>query len=544
MKFGEIKTAEALNVVLAHGIRTGNVDLKKGVRLTAQHLADLTKAGVPSVIGVQFEPGDVPEDAAATQLAAAIASADLGMRADPAFTGRVNLFATRDGVLQIDVARVGKLNRIDPAITIATLPAFATVRPGQMLATIKIIPFAAAQASLDQALKLLAGEPMLKIAAFTAKRVALIQTEQSKTAQKMLDKTARITAERVTSVGGRIIGEWRCAHDQQALAAQIAALPAHDLLLIAGATAITDADDVLPAAIVQAGGRIEHFGMPVDPGNLLLLAERDDKPVLGLPGCARSPKLNGFDWILARLAANLTVTADDIMALGVGGLLAEIPTRPQPRKPVRRAASPAPAKIAGVLLAAGQSRRMGAANKLLLEVAGKPMLRHAVDAAKAAGLSPLIIVTGHERERLEALLADEPVTYTHNPDYADGLSTSLRCGIRALPEGVGGALIGLGDMPGINSALMRAMIERFNAHDGACIIVPTVDGKRGNPVLWPARFFAEMAQIEGDVGARHLIGLHSDAVVELPVEDAGPLTDLDTPEALDRYRATLLEPAN
>src|SRR5262249_57563189 len=104
------------------------------------------------------------------------------------------------------------------------------------------------------------------------------------------------------------------------------------LVLIFGASAIPDRRDVIPAAIEAAGGNVEHFGMPVDPGNLMLIGSAAGRAVLGAPGCARSPKENGFDWILARLLCGLPVRRSDITGMGVGGLLMEIVTRPQPRE--------------------------------------------------------------------------------------------------------------------------------------------------------------------------------------------------------------------
>src|SRR5207247_3550875 len=155
-----------------------------------------------------------------------------------------------------------------------------------------------------------------------------------------------------------------------------------DIVFVHGASAIVDRRDVIPEAVVAAGGRVDHFGMPVDPGNLLLLGHVGDTPVLGLPGCARSPQVNGFDWVLERLVSGLPVGPREIMRMGSGGLLAEIPSRPLPRaaaspapnaKPPERAPPPGP-RIAALLLAAGQSRRMGGPNKLLADIDGRPMV--------------------------------------------------------------------------------------------------------------------------------------------------------------------------
>jgi molybdenum cofactor cytidylyltransferase len=274
--------------------------------------------------------------------------------------------------------------------------------------------------------------------------------------------------------------------------------------------------------------------MPVDPGNLLLLAHQGERPVLGLPGCARSPKLNGFDWVLQRLAAGLPVDRGDVMGMGVGGLLMEIPTRPQPRD----AAPPArPGQVAAIVLAAGQSRRMGPDNKLLALVDGRPMVTHVVDAMLASRASPVIVVTGHEAEQVRAALGDRPVQWCHNPDYADGLSTSLRVGLDALPA-VDGVLIGLGDMPRVKAGQIDRLIAAFNPTEGRSICVPTVQGKRGNPVLFATRFVPEMRELCGDVGARHLIGTYAEEVVEIEMDDDAALLDIDTPAALSALLET------
>jgi molybdenum cofactor cytidylyltransferase len=291
---------------------------------------------------------------------------------------------------------------------------------------------------------------------------------------------------------------------------------------------------VLPAGIGRAGGNVEHFGMPVDPGNLLLLAHLGDMPVLGLPGCARSPKLNGFDWVLQRIAAGVPVTRRDIMMMGAGGLLTEIPTRPLPRASATETepVMPRAPRIAALILAAGQSRRMGALNKMIAEVDGKPMVAHALAAVTASQAGPVVVVTGHDPDAVRAALAGHEIRFVHNPHYAEGLSTSLRAGLAALPPDIDGVLVCLGDMPRVTHETLNRLIAAYNPVEGRAICVPTVEGKRGNPVLWDRRFFAEMQDLAGDVGARHLIGAHADQVCEVPMEGNGALLDIDTPEAL------------
>ena len=541
MIFATLDLADADGAILAHSLRAGAMAFKKGRRLSAADLAALRAAGVDRVVAARLEADDVHEDDAASRCARAVAGAHL--TAGPAATGRVNLFATAHGLATVDVGRLDRLNLLDEAITVATLPAFAPIEPGQMVATVKIIPFAAPAAALDAADAVAAdGPPMIAVAPFRARRIGLIQTQLAATPEKVLDKTARVTAERATALGCALLPERRCRHAVEDLAATIAGMRADgaELLLIAGASAITDRRDVLPAAIVAAGGTIEHFGMPVDPGNLLLLARIGDLPALGLPGCARSPKLNGFDWVLQRLVADVPVNRADIMRMGGGGLLTEILSRPLPRAHAGQsdeAAGPQAPRVAALVLAAGRSRRMGGVNKLLAPLEGVAMVARTVDAVLASAAAPVIVVTGHQREAVRAALAGRAVRFVDNPHYAEGLSTSLKAGLAALPDTADAVLVCLGDMPRVAPAQMDRLIAAYAPIEGRAIVVPTRAGKRGNPVLWDRSFVAAMSAVTGDVGARHLIGANEELVAEVEMEDATVLTDIDTPAALHALTA-------
>ena len=301
-------------------------------------------------------------------------------------------------------------------------------------------------------------------------------------AGKVVDKTLKVMEERLAPTGATIMAERRVPHAQGPLAKAIDELLAKgaELVIVFGASAIADRRDVIPAAVEAIGGRIEHFGMPVDPGNLLLVGSARGRPVVGAPGCARSPKENGFDWVLSRLLAGLEVPREAITGMGVGGLLMEIVTRPQPRdEPVAAGAQ----AIAAIVLAAGRSTRMGGSNKLIAEIGGKPLVRIAVEQALASRAKPVIVVTGHQRERIEAALAGLPVRLVHNPDFAQGLGTSVRTGIAAVPASADGAVVCLGDMPQVDAALINRLIAAFAPEQGALAVVPTIAGKRGNPVL-------------------------------------------------------------
>ncbi len=540
MFFGPLPLSDAEGAILAHSLRLSGLAFKKGRRLSADDVTALRAAGISEVIAAKLSDSDIAEDAAATRIAAVMAGGSVQVAA--AFTGRVNLFAEAHGLLRLDTARIDAINEIDESVTIATLPDFAAVEPGQMLATVKIIPFAAPVAAVEQAEEIAAGgPPPLAVLPYRPMSVALIQTRLPGVKDSVLDKTVNVTRERVEALGGTLIHESRCDHDEAALAAEIAEAPPADLLLIAGASAITDRRDVLPAAIERVGGVVEHFGMPVDPGNLLLLARREGKPVLGLPGCARSPKLNGFDWVLQRIAAGIPPSRTEVMRMGVGGLLAEIPTRPLPRAGVSTETTRAP-RVTALVLAAGRSSRMGPTNKLLAEVNGAPLVARAVDAALASQAANVIVVTGHQGESVARALADRPVTFVHNPAFAEGLSSSLRAGLAAVPSESDAVVVCLGDMPRVASAVIDRLIAAYSPVEGRAICIPTTHGKQGNPVLWDRAFFTEMAALTGDAGAKRLIGQHADRLCEVPVDDAGILYDVDTPDLLARFTETVSAP--
>jgi len=535
MKFGAAAPQDALGAIAVHTIRQDGLVLKKGTPIGAVEVAALAAAGIKEIVVARLEPGDISEDVAAAEIANAVAGE--GVQVERAFTGRANLFAQAAGVLVVDKDAVDRLNRVDEAITFATLPAYKPVVAGEMIATVKIIPFAVARQARDAAL---AGvtDKLLRVAPYRLRKVGVVSTVLPGLAGKVIDKTLKITAERLAPAGATIIAERRVPHDREAVARAIDEVlkAGAELAIVFGASAIADRRDVIPAALETIGGRIEHFGMPVDPGNLLMIgAAASGRPVLGAPGCARSPKENGFDWVLMRLLAALPVPREAITGLGVGGLLMEIVTRPQPREeplhPVR--------SFAAVVLAAGRSSRMGGPNKLLAEIGGRPLVRIVVEQALASRARPVVVVTGHQRERVEAALAGLPVKCVHNPHYADGLGTSLKAAIAGLPAEVDGAIVCLGDMPQVDAALIDRLIGAIDPDKGALVAVPTIDGKRGNPVVWSRRFFPDLTAVEGDVGARHLIGRYAEAVVEVPVSGDAALTDIDTPEALEAVKAEL-----
>lgn len=332
MRFGPVPCSEAQGGIAVHTVRAGDAVVKKGTVIGPEHVASLTAAGIATIVVARLEPGDVPEDEAARRLA--VAAAGEGVRVERPFTGRSNLFAEQAGVLVIDAPAIARVNGIDESITIATLPAFRAVEEGEMIGTVKIIPFAVPQDLLDRACRAAGDSPPVRVAAFRPLRVGVVSTLLPGLKSSVVRKTIGVLQGRLGPAGAAIVAERETPHEAGPLADALATLPADavDLIVVFGASAITDRRDVIPLALESAGGRIEHFGMPVDPGNLLLVGSLQGRPVLGAPGCARSPKENGFDWVLQRLLAGLPVTRADIVGMGVGGLLMEIVQRGQPRE--------------------------------------------------------------------------------------------------------------------------------------------------------------------------------------------------------------------
>ncbi|MFM9940165.1 MAG: NTP transferase domain-containing protein [Hyphomicrobiaceae bacterium] len=540
MKFGRFPLREATGAILAHSLATPSGVIKKGRSLGAREIERLAAGGHDSVVAARLEPGDVDEDQAAARIAAAAAGS--GARQAAPFTGRANLFAERDGLAVLDAEAIAALNAIDEGLTIATLAPFERVTTGQMLATVKVITFALPEAAVA------AGEAvarkaqgLVRVQAFARKTAGLILTRMAATKAQVLAKRQQAIESRVTALGSTIGPVEIVAHAEAEIAAAITRLQAAgaDPIILFAASAIVDRGDVIPAALLAAGGEIVRLGMPVDPGNLMLLGRLGPIDVIGAPSCAASPKLNGFDWILERRLAGLPVGMREVAGMGLGGLLKEIATRPQPRAGSEDDMDENPRRapvIAALVLAAGRSTRFGDANKLTADVGGLPMVRRTVANILHSRARPVIAVTGHQREAVGAALAGLDVRLVHNPDFAQGLSTSLKAGLAALPDGIDGVMVCLGDMPAVTAEHIDRLISGFAPKEGRAIVVPVHQGKRGNPVLFAASFIAEMRDAAGDIGAKHVIGHYADAVAEVDLGSDAIFLDIDTQEALARMR--------
>ena len=188
-----------------------------------------------------------------------------------------------------------------------------------------------------------------------------------------------------------------------------------------------------------------------------------------------------------------------------------------------------PLRLATIILAAGQSKRMGSINKLLMRIEGRPMIQRVVDVAIEAASTDIYVVTGFERERIESRLREYSVNFVHNESFREGMGTTIAEGVKAISDQVfDGVMILLGDLPYLRADTVIAVAESFAEHDGRKIVIPTYDGDPGHPVVFPKAFFNELTQLSGDRGAREVYARHQSSVARIEVEDPGGTRDLDT----------------
>ncbi len=476
MVFGEVRVDEAIGLILAHSLRLPGAMLKKGRVLNAEDIRALKAAGINFITGARLEDNDFGENEAAGLLTEALAGP--GLTANAPFTGRCNLFATERGLLVYDRERLDRLNLVDEAVTVAAAPAFEMVAARQMVATIKIIPFGVDRRTVEACTAYASmGGALISVRPFRPLNAVLIQTTLPGVKDSVLHSTAAITRTRIEGLGGTIATELRCPHETGPIERTLAKAVAGgcDLVLIAGATATVDRRDVVPSAVVRAGGAIDHFGMPVDPGNLLLLARLGDIPVVNLPGCGRSPKPNGLDWVLRRIAAGVPLRPADLMRMGTGGLLKELGIRPRDSWAAPSLAREA--RIAGLVMADGEATA------------------RSVAAALEAGFDPLMVV------------GDEFAEDMLPPCEVQMVPGGLAAGLAALPEEIDAVLI-LPAGCAAGAALLADMAKAFDPDEGRAIVL----SKRGLACS-PYLVSAHLLPIADDLP--RLLAKHGEAVFEV-----------------------------
>ncbi len=534
MKFGQVRPKEALGAMIAHKTKVSNITFKKGHIVTDKDIENLEKSNINFITCAIIEKNDMPENKASSILADAVAGNNLS--SEKPFTGRSNITALKKGMVIISRKRVNKFNSIDDSITLATTLPSTIVDVGEIVGTLKIIPFSAPKKLVNIALNAAKyPEPLISIKPFIFKKIMLIITRFSETKKSIIDKTIEEIKKRVINVNSQIESIEIINHDEYSITQTIQRINKADidLILLSGASAIVDKNDVIPNAIKNNKGKIIHFGMPVDPGNLLLIGKISKIDVIGLPGCARSPLLNGFDWVLERICCGLKVTKKDITEMGCGGLLKDTKARGQKRSISSSVLIP---KVTAIIFAAGLSRRMGKEDKITYNFKNKPMISHIVEAALSSHIKDIIIIAGKNYRKIEQIIQHDNVKIKYNKLYKDGLSSSIKAGIKLIANEIDAALFMLGDMPLIDSTLINKMLTSFDPVEGRSIIIPTFHGKRGQPILFSSELFSQISKISGDIGAKNIIHSNSNLIYEIEHHNNSILTDFDTFEDFINYK--------
>lgn len=530
MKFEERSVTESNGWTLAHSILCGQKRIAKGTVLTASLIERLSHSGIRKVQVFLLEESDVDEDTAAERAAGKITGS--GLNIELAGKGRANIIAICNGLF-VPRGCIDAVNATDDAFSAASLASHTPVRTGQLVATIKLVPYGLPAATLN---KIPALASLMAVKPFRGFTASLLVTGESPTHKTIAGLTARIE-----QVGGRLLTSTPIKHTQNAVktALEHAKASATDLILMLGASAISDERDIFPAALINSGGKLIKLGMPADPGNLLMLGTLNDKTVIGLPGCARSPALNGFDWVLERFAAKEPLDAKTLTKMGTGGLLKEPAGRKTPRaNAATQLKSTNSLPAAAIVLAAGKSSRAKNIHKLLSTLGNKTVIATTIDNLLGVKNLKIMVITGHRASEINACMPAKKVSCAHNPGFEQGMGTSIAVGMAVLTEPTGYAFICLGDMPFVQPSTYEKMLKTASEISGAAIFIPTFHGKRGHPVLWHNRFFADLKRLHGDTGGKKIISDNPEKVIEVPVDDPGILIDLDTPEMLAQFGVT------
>ena len=477
MKFGPVSTDDCVGGILAHSIALGSKRLRKGRTLTDRDAQNLKAAGIEDVNVAILEDGDIGEDAAADRIAKALLRDAEGLSQSAPFTGRVNLYADGPGVIELNPDTVFRINRIDPAITLATLPNLSRVSSRSMAATIKIITYAVSKQYVAAAEE--AAKDALRLRKVMLDDAGLIFTEIPGQKPSLVEKGKRAVRERLGALGIRLAETLVVKHETQEVRKALSECRGSILLLFTG-SATSDSNDVGPAGLRSAGGTLHRFGMPVDPGNLLFHGTLAGRPVVGMPGCARSPALNGADWVLERLVCGIEIKDEDFAAMGVGGLLKEIPVRPHPRVAAVSSARPAVAVLALLFDADGDASAMAAA-------------------ASASDAESVRVIASDAVLAAADLPSRSNIAVMHSAEEFGGYAHGFRMGMEAVETGADAVLVIRSDSPPPDTELLNRLIAAFSpADDREICYVSENSLRRGGPVLFGRRFFEPLSTLQDE----------------------------------------------
>ena len=536
MKIENLDPRESKGSILAQSYNLSERKLSKGTRVSKAIVELLNKENIKSILCAVPDENDMDEDAAAEAISNAIDRNRI--YAEEASTGRVNFRTPALGVVRYNRELIKKINLVDESIAFSIVEHNQLLAKNDLIATLKIIPFFASKIYVERVVALLSKYEIFKIHRLEEKKVDFIQTYYNWQKRSIFKATSNVTRSRLDALGCLLEKETLIPHDHESLCSEIKSSldSGAQVLLISGASAITDRSDYIPRAILSVGGEIIQYGLAVDPGNLLLIGQIGSTTVIGMPGCARSPKLNGFDWVLQLLMANIPITKEELADMGAGGLLMEIASRPLPRA-LSKSVYKREKKIMGVILAAGNSTRMGKDNKLLRNVGDASLVRNTAVEMLNSDVDSCSIVLGYQSDKVAEVIKDLNISLILNPLWQEGQASSLKAALNTLDDTYSDLLIMLGDLPGVKSRHINTIIEEhlLTNNRRSKITIPSFNGKKGNPVIWGRSFFPDLSNLEGDVGGRALFNHHPAAINLLDMDDPAVVTDTDTPEDFENF---------
>ena len=536
MKILGLDPEESLGSVIAQTYNLPGKTISKGTFVTSEIVDYFKEFDVQTILCAVPANGDIHEDEAAEAISNAIDKNQIYV--EKASTGRVNFKSQSLCLVRYERALIREVNLVDESIAFSIVEHNQLLAKNDLIATLKIIPFFTQKKYVDQVISILAKNELFKTHSLNKKKVSLIQTSFEWQKKSMFKATSNVTRNRLEALDCSLNEEKLICHDYKALCSEIRSSTGSgiDILLISGASAITDRSDYIPKAILSEGGEIIQYGLAVDPGNLLLIGKVGNTTVIGMPGCARSPKLNGFDWVLQLLMADIPISREELAEMGAGGLLMEIASRPLPRA-LAKSVSKREKKVMGVILAAGNSTRMGKDYKLLRNIGDAPLIRNTAIEMLKSDLDSCSIVLGYQSDKVADVIKDLNVNLILNPLWKEGQASSLRAAINTLDSTYSDLLIMLGDLPGIKSIHINSIIEEHLLTDNrkSKITIPSFKGQKGNPVIWGRSFIDDLSNLEGDVGGRTLFSEHPAAINILEMDDPWVVKDIDTPEDFENF---------
>ncbi len=538
MKILGLHPQESLGSVIAQTYNLPGKTISKGTFVTSDIVDYFKEDDVQNILCAVPDSDDIHEDEAANIISNAIDRSHL--YTESASTGRVNFKSRSLCLVRYERELIKEVNLIDESIAFSIVEHNQLLAKNDLIATLKIIPFFTQKRYVDQVISILAKNELFKTHSLNKKEVSLIQTSFEWQKKSMFKATSNVTRNRLEALDCSLNEEKLIRHDFEVLRSEIRSSieSGIDILLISGASAIIDRSDYIPKAILSEGGEIIQYGLAVDPGNLLLVGKIGKTAIIGMPGCARSPKLNGFDWVLQLLMADIPVVKEELAQMGAGGLLMEIASRPLPRA-LAKNVNKQEKKIMGIILAAGNSTRMGKDNKLLKNIDGSPLIRNIALEITKSDLDSCSIVLGYQSDKVADVIKDLNINLILNPLWKEGQASSLKAALNSLTSSYSDLLIMLGDLPGIKSGHINRIIEEHLSSENRSskITIPSFKGETGHPVIWGRSFFHDLSYLEGDVGGRVLFDQHPAAINLIEMDDPSVVTDTDTPEDFKSFLA-------